>query len=832
MASFGSVLDALEERCSLREAQRRLFEAEADYALASLDETEHKKLQRRLQALITISARAQNSGQAWVKASEAISLYYAQAGWTVAEDLGELWIQQLLLHGEYALSQRQISPALLPVLKVSMDRMAGQEARAHPEYYRVVVSPNLPKVASLVVSLMELCEIRDPFFITLLTQTTSHIQQHPSLYRPHVSRIHSVCIRALFQPYTSESEAHLVNISDGLNKAAAGLLSVLHLTGTPTASHGKVSQAQLWLAPVLEMIDAATIAANGTVPSLPQSISSAALGWRLENPDYTVRIAVSLSRLQCILGDELHRGVLAYYLTTSTPKHVPVPLARLFGLARCLIRIQSGKQSNVPLDQLESESLALPRVRRAGLRLFALITTLFQQACWPLILEDPSILDDICSMGETSYALSLDRLLAIRCLAVCLTRGEVIEQHIGGAGLVLDPASTLVQRISRVAVQACSELIVTDERNEGHIPKRTRFESDSIAISSRGVQSRILTKESRAVQLAEAGVALFRAVFDVLAGSAMPGSRDIIRTGVLVILGISEALVDGRLLDSKRCGLLSLASTALKMLSALVLHNSGALMAYVLLRIRLLLQRGSLSTVPILRSICLDSLANTLPLLRPRAPPLFDSVDSSALEAKESDVVPIPQPGYHIDQRGASAMCEAQLLVNGEEAEPQKSYPALSQETDQINSNSALVNETTDQRIGTRQSQQRSDFRSLPVDSATQIAPVSYSGSQPISGGGDGAANEFKANQTLRHTQEAEHQIDLEQASQPEATPNTTTAAKHNDSSRSEPQKSKNDIADDRRQATIPNSGLDFSSYPDADSDSDSMPELELGSDD
>ncbi|WFD01857.1 hypothetical protein MOBT1_000537 [Malassezia obtusa] len=664
MATFAAVLGALEERSSDAEARRVADEARACNTLAGIDDDARRLLERRLHGLIASPVRAQEDHPSWTKAGVVAQVYLAQAGWHVAESQGPAWIQKVLTHSEHVAMRPDALASLLPLLELVVGQVMGREGSAHPEYYRVVVAPHVPKAAAALVTLAELAPA--DALVPLLTLITKHLGQHASTYRPHVSKLHALCMRLLFHPYASVEEAVAAAPSHGVVRAAAQLLSALHLTGAVADGHGKVSQAQLWLAPFSEMLDAAFAAVQGVAPSLGGAMSCAALGWGQSTPDYALGIPASHARMQCLIGDGSQHGVLLCYLTTPTPKPVPVPIGRIFALARAMLRVRP-QPSDAPRDQLRMEQAYMPQVRRTGLRLFALAVLTFQEACWRYVLEEESILEDVCAAAENAPTADTERLMAIRALGVALTRGALPLGSVPGAGLVLDPASTRVQRLARLAISACSQVLLPPAPTEEPAAKQARlFESDAVALAGRMAQDHLLAQSPLGRELADAGLALFLAVFGPLSCSPMPGSRDLARTGALVVLGIAEAFVEGRLLDVQRAESLQLALSAVRTLTALVVGNKGALLAYVLLRTRTLLEHGALSRVALLRATCQDALAQTLPLLRPRAPPVFDSVDSAALETHESDVVPLPRPAFNAARRGADALCKHNRIGSGE----------------------------------------------------------------------------------------------------------------------------------------------------------------------
>ncbi|KAI3625400.1 hypothetical protein CBS9595_000761 [Malassezia furfur] len=668
MATLAAVLGALEESHSDSDAQRCADEARACNTLGTLDADARKQLDRRLHALLSTSVRAQESHAAWAKAAHVADVYLEQAGWVVAEEHGAQWIQKTLTHAEHAASQPTSLPRLLPLLVLVVERVMGRESTAHPEYYRVVVAPNVPKLATALVALAEAAEPHTSLLEPLLQLLLSHVGRHPSVYRPHAAPLHGLCMRLLFGAYASMNDACTARSNEQVTHAAAQLLAVLHLTGAVTGGQGKVSQAQLWLAPLTEMLDAAFVAVHGAVPSQGAAVPSAALGWTDTTQDYTVSIPAHLARLHCLVGDETHTGVLMAYLTYATPRPVPVPVGRLLALAHAMVRAQSADATHLPHDQLRAEYTVLPQIRRAGLRLFAVTSLLFQTACWRYMEEDTRLLDDVCVLAEAQTTPDATCVLVVRVLAVAFTHGALPGGVLPGASLVLDPASMRVQRMARLAIHACSQVLLPPARSDEPTTKRARqFESDTVALANRLAQDRVLAQGARVMEWADAGLALFLALFGVLSCSPTPGSRDLARTGALVVVGLAEALLESRLLVVERPEVLALAQTAVRALVSLVVNNHGALVAYVLLRTRALLERGLQSSVTLLRAACEDGLAQTTPLLRPRAPPVFDSIDSAALETRESDVVPLPRPAYNAAKRGSEALDEVRRLAMGEE---------------------------------------------------------------------------------------------------------------------------------------------------------------------
>lgn len=654
-ATFAALVSALVDEPERSCVAQAVAEAEATQALRTLDDDEKKALEKRISALLGTPAAQQ--GNAWHAAGSVAAAYVAQQGWDAVEANGGAWVHRALALCEQALLQMQggsekARDALLPFLGVVVREAMGAEASAHPEYYRVVIAPNVPKLAS---ALVELAAEPNADLLALLYAS---FVRNATTYRPHVAKLHALCMRILFAPHT---EPGGTPPPEALAAAAARLFSALHLTGAVSegTAHGKVLQTQLWAAPATEMLDAAFAALGSLTPSRAPA-PCAALGWSKTTPDYVVGIPWSCARLFCLAGDDAHIGVLMHYLATPTPRPVPVPIGRVVLLAASMIRVRSDDAA--PRDQLRAEAVALPQVRRAGLRLLGEVVAQFQEACWPYLYDEHCVLDDVCTAAERA-AGDRERLIALRTLSLLLTSGMLPDASLPGAALPLDPASGRVQRTVRLAIDACSTFLLPQASEPA--AKRARvFESDAVLASTRAAQDAVLGQSNLAWQLARAGVCLFQAVFRTLACSATPGSRDLARTGALVVLGLAEATVDGRVLDVARPDTLALCLASITAVAELVLANGGALVAYILLRIRALFVRGAASPVALVRAACESALARTLPLLRPRAPPVFDSVDSAALEGSDVDVVPLPKPGYDASKRGVAALYEAHRLDN------------------------------------------------------------------------------------------------------------------------------------------------------------------------
>ena len=490
------------------------------------------------------------------------------------------------------------------------------------------------------------------------------VRLYASVYRPYVARLHAISMHTLFAPLARVSTARGAAVDPFVAASATHLLSALHLTGAAgdSTSASKVTQGQLWAATANEMLDAAVAAVCGCAPSRPwrehgldaTAVPSNALAWEPPSADYAESIPGCLARVEHLIGGA-SPGVLTLYLMTATPRPVPVPVGRCLLLAHAMI--EARKTYQAPVDQQRVETTALPTLRLAGLKFFVQTVLAFQQTCWRFLGGSDDALGSVCTMAE--HASGLERLAALRALEVLLNTSVLLTDNgvVAGGALPLSPTGPAVQRIARLCAQQMGSFLVHEPRAWQLPMKRARaFESDEVVMAGRAAQDAVLAKPAVDVEMTAAAATVYAALFRTLACSAAPGSRDLARVGTLALAGLAEAMVDARLVDATRAPLLRLCTASVRALTDVVVANGGALVAHVLPRVHALLVRGTHASVPLVRATCDEALMHVLAVVRPRAPPLVDLVDSSALEervedAADADHVPLPLPGW----RGANS---------------------------------------------------------------------------------------------------------------------------------------------------------------------------------
>lgn len=650
----------------------------------------------------------------WRTAARLMSMMLSQAGWKVAETFGATWVQRTHTHLDQVAQRFRTAgemAALDPLAQLAnlvTSNLMGRESTAHPEYHRVVVAPWISKYAHAVLSVLELAATQPlspatvPAMSHLMDALALHVELYAHTYRTFTSRIHALCMQLLFGAL-APSNSTAASLPDALARSAMALLASLHLTGALTsdasmlssAASGKVSQAQLWAATVTEMLDALMLSVCGSIPSMdwcalsldPALAQPRALAWEPPSADYDEGIPCSVRRCEHLLGSATTgaMGMVPLYLTMPTPRTVPVPLARCIAMAHAMMQAHTSS-NRATVDQARLEASAAPTLRWLGIQFLVQLVLAFHEATWPL-LHGSGVLRTVCMLAESEPGPL--RVVAMRALSVLLSRGACTggTERLPGASVPLDPASPLVQRIARAAIQPLSELLVLEpELWTQELPlKRPRsFESDAISQVDRVPQDAILVKTPLAWDLACAGALVLVHVFSYISTSAAPGHRDLARVGALSLLGTCEAVLGARLVDASNTKHLEAGAEFVQALGQLVVAHHNALVSHILARVYAVMARGAQSSTPVLRAASQDALTGILTVIRPRAPPIVDAVDSSALEeridADGTDHIPMPLPGWRGPSSAAAdaAHVDEVVPVQRPPAQPVPSEPEAS----------------------------------------------------------------------------------------------------------------------------------------------------------
>lgn len=664
------LLTALDTRVGVREA---LQAAKSQDVIRRASEAGDADALRALEKSIASwlgTSPAQNADEpAWAVGADVAHAFVEQCGWSVVEAHGHAWVQRAMSHLEHV-AAKGVPPALLvsvaPLVRLAVFDVMGRESEAHPDFHRAVTAPHITRMGHAIVSVCEACQAgpSSRAFAQLLDALTLHVRLYPHTYRTHVARMHALCMQTLFGPYAA-MDASVMPRSVVLVSSATQLLSALHLTGAASTSSvdrdamaytgpQKLSQAQLWAATMQEMLDGLVTSLHGCAPSVPWATwgvpaPSAAmpLAWTAPVPDYAISLPACLRRCEMLLGRRDAPGVLLWFMSTPTPRAVPVPVARCVAIATAMIQARVSRD-DAPVDQLRHEEAIVPRLREMGALLLVHVAKTCQQACW-VPMHAAQSLHAVCAMAERA-AGAHERVCALWALYHLLSPDSE-----ACAAVPLDPASPLVQRIARLCVQTQSAYVVQEPASWTCAPplKRVRaFESDAVHVSSRAAQDAILVKTSDALEAVRYAMQLYVSLFGMLASSAAPGHRDLARTGALGLVGLVEALVDARILDASNEHMVQLCEHGIHSLTMLATTHTGALIASILPRVHAVLCRGAQSRVLRVRRACVLGTSAVLPVLRPRVPPLVDVVDSSALEeripeADAQDHVPLPAPAWH-----------------------------------------------------------------------------------------------------------------------------------------------------------------------------------------
>lgn len=656
-------------------------------------------LEKRINSLLSTSLAQNKKEPCWKIGADVARTFVEECGWTVVESHGQVWIQHAHAHLEQVAKYlgacvddgsnpidsgaEQILASVVSLAQLVGYEVMGSEGESHPEFYRTIVTPNVPKIGHALVSV---CEDASQVWGSVYSHASialskcldviqDQVVRHATTYRTFVARIHALCMQILFGPYAT-LQPDVPPRCVYLTASATRLLSAIHITGAASSSlqpdhdartssgSSKLTQAQLWAATVAEILDALIVCVCGSVPSVPWHASGLSapntdpLAWMSPSAaDFTQSIPACFGRCELLLGSTSCPdavGVLPYFLSTPTPRAVPVPIARCVQIATAMIQAHIPPGHRAPIDQLRFEHMYLPQIRQLGARFLVQVVMAFQQQAWPFVYASEAI-SKLSAMAEYTHGTA-ERSLALCAIDLLLARDSVLAPNgfAGGAGIPLDPASTVVQRIARICIQTLSAFVVQEPMSWSCMPplKRTRaFESDAIVASTRVLQDAIMSKTCTEMDMVCHAASVLVALFGLLNSSAAPGHRDLARTGALALVGLTEVLIDARVLDASNDAMLTMCERCVDVLTSLVVSHAGALVAYVLARVHAILVRGTQSSISRVRVACAVGVSRLLVVIRPRVPPLTDHIDSSALEeqvaaTEAQDQVPLPVAGW------------------------------------------------------------------------------------------------------------------------------------------------------------------------------------------
>ncbi|WFD30189.1 hypothetical protein MSPP1_001206 [Malassezia sp. CBS 17886] len=653
-----------------------------------------RTLEKRIAAALNMPAA--RGSAAWDAGATAAALLLDECGWRIAEAHGKAWIDRAHANMEQAAKHNTDRPAAvadcLPLARLAVTQLMGRESLAHPEYHRVVVAPQIAPMAAATLALVGCAQEwaashapGSPALPALLVLVAEQLRLYASTYRPHAARLHALCMEVLFAAYKTASGAASARPPPrALSRAATVLLATLPLTGAVAGGgggggehanlygqSGRVQQTQLWAATAGALVAAAEDAFCASVPSVDwralgvDAAADDALGWEpLAAGDYMETVAAALERVRLLVGDATHAGVLPQYLSCAMPRAVPVPVGALVRLAAAALQVRVARTADVPLDLARAEEGARLRVCAYGMHLLAFTALVAQQATWQFVFAPRGALLHLCVVAENSVVGSTERVLSLRTLGLLLGGGGVLcdgSPVPSSTALPLPPTAPFVLRMSRMSVQQTSAFLVHAPRawedDVRPVKKARMFESDAVALAERAPQDGVLAKTAVETEACDASVRLFSALFPTLACSPAAGSAELARTGLLAVLGVAEALLCARLLSPRHRAGVALAVTCMNAVADLIVRFTGKLTAEILPRFHALVMTGVHASVPPVRAACRGVEARIAAVLRPRVPPLVDSVNSEAFGAEAE---PAPQRAWR-----AGTVLEAELGVMG-----------------------------------------------------------------------------------------------------------------------------------------------------------------------
>ncbi|PWN18977.1 hypothetical protein BCV69DRAFT_314171 [Microstroma glucosiphilum] len=512
---------------------------------------------------------------------------------------------------------------LRPLLALVTEYILSPAAASRPEFARAVVTPNLPKVAGVLVASVEAIVKRSNGFmnaedeaslICLLAVLARQLQVHPSILRPFVSRLHAASTPLLVAP----------SAPSALVQAATNLVGHLYLTGAQSntstrakelnasASGGKATQAQLWLATIKAAIGSTKSAWEASVSTLELGEESASQGAGLPFaalPDEPYQAqSEALQHLNRLLGTGQGKdaGVLLHLLQIPTSRAVAMPLSALTSLARSMLSATADSPARSAIDATlhATQLAALPQLHLQAFRLLLVTVRLAQGAGTAATARlGPHWLEMAIRPLERGVRSPPPvRAAASRLLVLLVSDATVAVQSSSrglpsfraGCALPLDPVARITLRGAKACLSEIARLLSPDEEALSMEPsqsaqsggssrkkKRSRmYESDALfsGSSPKVLGLKQLDEQASALACLEA-LPFF---FPHMCTSLTPMHYDIAHTTAQVVAALAEvtlrqpAPTDGGIESSRRWE--DLASGSLSSLAKMIRVASGPIL--------------------------------------------------------------------------------------------------------------------------------------------------------------------------------------------------------------------------------------------------------------
>ncbi|CAO1636279.1 unnamed protein product [Sympodiomycopsis kandeliae] len=596
-------------------------------------------------SLRKLSTKANSMITSHVARTEALYSGYAlafevaeQTGWSskeenIIERYGQEWIGAALTYLAVASGQAPPSASIAKgqdvrpeprvlnsMLLLILNHIISPEAQSRPEYARAVVTPNLPKLANALVTCAESILKRhdqphgtwskdDVSSLDVLASAIlQQLQSQPNIYRPFVSRLHSITSPLVTAPTSPPAIVDL----------ATRLLGNLYLTGAISGSagkakelagsiaSGKASQAQLWLATLLAAVNStrdAWSACVNTFDNGKDGSRSVTQKDRLPFPqlpeDSFQAQEVAEARLDRLLGAESSDdGVLLRLLQMPTRKAVPVPFKALLSLCFDMLSVTSDTPSRISVDANlhATQSIKLPVLHLRALRLLSVVITAVRAGGHAAMARfGPRVLDKLVRVIERRPQ-SIESVDPTR-RSVRGAASRLIAQLLADSSMQpLDPSSALTLRAARACLNEISQLFVDDGHNhvagssnasvastsgQGRQNKKRSRMYDSDSVLSNGAAAQVLHGKSAEDQESAVGcLSAFPLLFAHLCTSLTPAHYDLAHTGAQLVVTLSELLVRSAPPYTGTPGSAplwsSLTSASLRSLASLITQCSGS----------------------------------------------------------------------------------------------------------------------------------------------------------------------------------------------------------------------------------------------------------------
>ncbi|PWN29823.1 hypothetical protein BDZ90DRAFT_230662 [Jaminaea rosea] len=398
----------------------------------------------------------------------------------------------------YLASDKSDAEVLTPLLELITKHLVHPSTASRPEYTRHVVSPNLGKLPGLLAARLERGQRNE--LPLLLNTVADEIEVRANTYRSVASRLHA------------SASAHIADPSAQIRLAAIRLLGQLHLTGAvgERGAGKESSSAHLWSATIKAAIGSARSAFQDCTTTFVR---------RHVTPQAQLTIqGTPLERLHLAIN------LLPALLSLPTQRAVPVPLARLFGLAHDMLSVIRPK-ATVEADVNASEAASLVQVRLLALQLLVIS---LETAC--LIGQDAvarfasQALEDAVTLLEDKAEPAAVRAAAAEVLAVQVS---------------LDPSSRLVLRASRACLAALvpQQLFSQQATRPPQKRSRARYESDAVASGSQ------VPSPSVDPHLSRSCLAALPHLFPHLCTSLTPQHFDLAHTAAQLVIALGPPAV-------------------------------------------------------------------------------------------------------------------------------------------------------------------------------------------------------------------------------------------------------------------------------------------------